>query len=362
MCTRRRAARSLRGYIAAPATSLAAVAPTLALEWHPSRNGSRTADDVTPGSRRLAAWLCPTCDHQWMSRVASRALDGNGCPRCAGQVALAGDPETLAVAQPELFEEVDQEAAVRLGIDPRRVHVHSQRPLPWRCRGNQGHRWTSSPAARMNGCVCPRCPSPTRMSSATERRLLDLLRRHFKDATGDAPAGTTGWPDGRGRLIPARCDVVIASHRLVVEYDGLRYHRTADRRRCNTDKTAALLAEGWRVVRIREEVGSRRYPASTSPRRGSNISPIATAVRCALTSIGSSRGWMTKIADTSPLLPSTPAKRAGRTSPIGSCGHLRECKWSQLVPHPRSEVDLRPLSFGSGRKGGRNVSAGQRRF
>lgn len=111
----------------------------------------------------------------------------------------------------------------------------------------------------MNGCACPHCPSLTR-SSATERHLLDLLRRRYPNARGDSPAATTRWFDRRGRLIPARCDAVVLSKRLVVEYDGLRYHRSADRRRCDTDKTIALLADGWRVVRIRERAGKRALP------------------------------------------------------------------------------------------------------
>lgn len=245
-----------RGYVASDTTSLAARLPELASEWHPTFNGARTSDDVTPGSRHSAAWLCGRCGHAWSARISSRALNGNGCPRCAGQVALPGDSATLAVAQPELYADVDLREARRLGIDPLRIHARSRRAVPWQCRRDERHRWTATPASRMSGCVCPHCPSLGR-SSATERRLLDLIRRQFSDAVGDAPAGDTRWADSRGRLLPARCDIVIASSRLVVEYDGLRYHSSADRRRCDTDKTAALLAVGWRVVRIRERAGTR---------------------------------------------------------------------------------------------------------
>jgi len=216
-----------RGYVASATTSLAAEVPDLARQWHPTLNGQRSASDVTPGSRRTAIWLCCECDHVWSARVSSRALGGNGCPRCAGQVAEPGDPQTLAVAQPELYAELDLLALDRLGLDPTTIHVRSQRRLPWRCRLRSEHRWTSSPAARMNGCGCRQCPSSTR-SSAIERRLLDLVRSHHADAIGDAPAGGTRWADRRSRMIAARCDVVVPSVRLVVEYDGIRYHRSAD--------------------------------------------------------------------------------------------------------------------------------------
>lgn len=245
-----------RGYAADTTTSLSTRLPDLAREWHPTLNGGRTANSVTPGSRRTVTWLCGECDHEWPARVSSRALSGNGCPRCAGQAAEPGDPTTLAVAQPELYAELDQAGVERLGLDPSTLHARSQRRVPWQCQVDPDHGWTASPAARMNGCGCRQCPSYAR-SSATERRLLDLLRRRYDDAIGDAPAGATRWPDSRGRAIPARCDVVVPSMRLVVEYDGLRYHASADRRRCDDAKTAALLADGWRVVRIRERAGTR---------------------------------------------------------------------------------------------------------
>ena len=248
-----------RGYSADPTTSLAALCPGLAREWHPDRNGRRTPHDVTPGSRHNVWWTCRDCTFEWSARISSRALDGNGCRRCAGQEALPGDPATLAVAHPDLYVELDAPAVVAMGIDPLAVHVRSNRKLPWVCRVDSSHRWTTSSAARMNGCVCPRCPS-LGWSSAVQRRLLDLISARFPDAVGDAAAGETRWTNSRGHSIAAKCDVVIASARLVVEYDGVRFHRATDRRRCDLEKTRALLADGWRVVRIRERAGTRTLP------------------------------------------------------------------------------------------------------
>jgi hypothetical protein len=84
-----------RGYKASETTSLAACKPLLAAQWHPTENGPRTPAKVTPGSHRVVWWLCPDCNYEWPARISSRALDGNGCTRCAGQVALPGDPNTL---------------------------------------------------------------------------------------------------------------------------------------------------------------------------------------------------------------------------------------------------------------------------
>jgi hypothetical protein len=245
-----------RGYRADHTTSLATLAPELAKQWHPTRNGERTPASVTPGSRRVAAWLCTKCAYDWCARVSSRALDGNGCPRCAGQEALPGDSTTLAVAQPELYAELDVDGVKNLGLDATTIHVRSNRRLPWICRTNGDHRWSASPAARMNGCRCPYCP-PLGQSSHQERGLLAAVLDRCGDAIGNAHVGDVRWSDRRGRSLRARCDIVVPSLRLVIEYDGLRYHDALDRRRRDRDKTVALLAARWRVARVREATASK---------------------------------------------------------------------------------------------------------
>lgn len=275
-----------RGYSADLTTSLAANCPDLAGEWHPTRNVTRTPYDVTPGSHHDVWWTCSECAFEWRARISSRAKDGNGCRRCAGQEALPGDPVTLAVAHPDLYVELDAPGVAAMGIEPLAVHVRSNRKLPWVCRDDSRHRWTTSPAARMNGCVYPLCPS-LGWSSAVERRLLDLLTVRFPDAVGDAAAGETRWTNSRGHSIAAKCDVVIASLRLVVEYDGLRFHRDANRRRCDNEKTRALLADGWSVVRIRERAGTRLLPdldftadglLQMQHRYGDSLLPVVDAI------------------------------------------------------------------------------------
>jgi hypothetical protein len=49
-----------------------------------------------------------------------------------------------------------------------------------------------------------------------------------------------------------RPDVVLPSLRTVVEYDGRAWHGFAQAIERDTGKTAALIADGWRVFRLRE--------------------------------------------------------------------------------------------------------------
>lgn len=61
---------------------LATVKPKLVKEWHPTKNGTLTPNDVTPGMRRKVWWKC-ALDHEWEAAIISRGRNrGSGCPWC----------------------------------------------------------------------------------------------------------------------------------------------------------------------------------------------------------------------------------------------------------------------------------------
>ncbi len=71
-----------------PDTSLAAVHPRVALEWHPTLNGALTPDMVSAGGgKRVRAWFqCPKDPtHVFRALVCNRAKLSAGCPRCCGR-------------------------------------------------------------------------------------------------------------------------------------------------------------------------------------------------------------------------------------------------------------------------------------
>ncbi len=66
---------------------LAVVAPGVAAQLHPTRNGLTTARAVPAGSEARAWWRCPA-GHEWQALVRSRTR-GSGCPYCAGRLPTA---------------------------------------------------------------------------------------------------------------------------------------------------------------------------------------------------------------------------------------------------------------------------------
>jgi len=54
--------------------------PELSKEWHPTKNGKLTPNDVTFGSGKKIWWRCFLCGNEWKATVVSRS-DGHGCPK-----------------------------------------------------------------------------------------------------------------------------------------------------------------------------------------------------------------------------------------------------------------------------------------
>ena len=62
------------------------VDPTLAKEWHPNKNGSRTLRDVTPERRKKVLWKCQR-GYERETAICHRKRDRD-CPYCIGPAYL----------------------------------------------------------------------------------------------------------------------------------------------------------------------------------------------------------------------------------------------------------------------------------
>jgi len=68
--------------------SLLALAPRVAKQWHPNKNGKLKPTDVMAGTPRKVWWQCPESkQHVWFAAVCfrTRAVKPVGCPYCAGR-------------------------------------------------------------------------------------------------------------------------------------------------------------------------------------------------------------------------------------------------------------------------------------
>ena len=123
---------------------------------HPLPAEVRVADaaagSVKPGSHRKLRWRCAQ-GHSWEAPVYSVALDGCGCPYCAGKLPIPGKTD-LATLEPELTAQFDRE---KNDLQPEQLLPSSHAKVWWRC--SLGHSWQAAPFSRIGekGSGCPYC-------------------------------------------------------------------------------------------------------------------------------------------------------------------------------------------------------------
>jgi len=124
--------------------------PTLAKEWHPTKNGALLPTMVRTGSGQKVWWICSK-GHEWEADISSRNK-GNGCPVCASKKVLEGDND-LQTSNSTLASEWNYEK--NNGLTPADVTANSHKKVWWKC--SKGHEWEAIIKTRNNGNGCPVC-------------------------------------------------------------------------------------------------------------------------------------------------------------------------------------------------------------
>lgn len=218
-------------------------------QWDVEKNAPLTPADVSIGSNRKVAWVCPQAtDHQWTASVGQR-VSGRGCPFCAGH--RVSSTNRLSTLRPDIASQLDAE---RSGISADDLSVGSNHIVWWNCPSDPGHAPWLAPVLRRTGghkgggAGCPSCHLVH--TSAQELRLkaelsqvlpIDPRRSHV--------------PNTKGRLekVDMVAEDVACGLRLVLEFDGLWWHKSGSSPKRDADKARRLQQAGWTVVRIREE-------------------------------------------------------------------------------------------------------------
>ncbi|MFS0698225.1 zinc-ribbon domain-containing protein [Streptomyces nitrosporeus] len=70
------------GRVVTAENSLQAVAPDVAAQWHPAKNGALKPIDIVAGSNQRVWWRCIR-GHEWQAYVGTRVGQGTRCPSCS---------------------------------------------------------------------------------------------------------------------------------------------------------------------------------------------------------------------------------------------------------------------------------------
>lgn len=141
------------------ANSLAALFPELVKEWHPTKNGALTANDVRPGSSQKIWWRCKRSKHIWQAQPKYRTGNNVGCPYCSGRRVCPTN--SLAALFPKLAKQWHQTKNGTL--TPHNIRPGSNTKVWWQCMEQSTHIWQAHPNSRIglkSGCPhCARIPT-----------------------------------------------------------------------------------------------------------------------------------------------------------------------------------------------------------
>ena len=138
------------GNLILPEKSIAAKYPHLLEEWHPTKNGDLSPEEIGPHSMQRPWWICKA-GHEWKAYVGNRTK-GATCPHCAGKAFTS--ERCLAVRYPELV--IEWHPGLNDDLTPFDVTYGCDRNVWWRCA--QGHEWKAVIKDRSGkGIGCPYC-------------------------------------------------------------------------------------------------------------------------------------------------------------------------------------------------------------
>ena len=151
-CSKSRRGKTFTKQVVRRVGSLAETMPDLAKEWHPTKNGTLSPDNISASHSKAVWWLCPQCGYEWQASPNNRKK-GVGCPCCGGRVPKSGVND-LATLYPELLKEWDY--SKNTDLEPRQLLPGSGKKAWWKC-SRCGHEWHAIIANRTKGHGCPKC-------------------------------------------------------------------------------------------------------------------------------------------------------------------------------------------------------------
>lgn len=173
--------------------SIAEVAPELIKEWHPTKNGSITPENVYAKSAHKYWWKCSQ-GHEWQAAAAKRASMHRGCPYCTNQRVLKGYNDLASQ-----FPEIAKQWSPNNEVAPDEVIAKSAKEYLW--IGDCGHEWKAAISSRRKGCGCPYCANQKVLPGFNDLQTLN-------------PTLLQEWNyEKNGSLLPS--DVVAGSEKKV---------------------------------------------------------------------------------------------------------------------------------------------------
>lgn len=98
--------------------------PHIAKEWHPTKNGNLTPNNIKSKSNKKVWWLCSK-GHEWEARVDSR-INGNGCYICSKEVQTSYPEQAIFFYIKKIYPDaINGYSNKKLGISEIDIYIPS---------------------------------------------------------------------------------------------------------------------------------------------------------------------------------------------------------------------------------------------
>ena len=186
--------------------SLAIRFPSIAKEWHPTKNGNITPEMVSRGSNKRFWWKCQLCGFEWQATVANRVL-GRNCPQCSKKQASKKHRDSIVISRgslsekyPQLIDEWDFE---KNEVLPSEISAGSGEKAWWKC-SSCGYEWLADIHSRVKGNGCPICGR-----ARQNKKHHDSALKNNGSLLENCPDLCKEWDYNSNTISPA--DIVVGS-------------------------------------------------------------------------------------------------------------------------------------------------------
>ena len=210
----------------------------LSNQWHPTRNGDLTPNDVTEFSNKKVWWQCEN-GHEWEAVISNRSY-GRGCPFCSNQRIC--DDNSLQTLNSTLAKQ--WHPTKNGNLNPNHVTAGSNKKIWWLCE--KGHEWEAIIGNRAKGIGCPIC-SRSSQTSFPEQAIYFYLKNVYSD-TLNRYKYNNKW----------EIDVFVPSLNFGIEYDGVYYHQ--HKKKSDSRKKLQILSTDIYFIKVVEIDGDTIEP------------------------------------------------------------------------------------------------------
>lgn len=202
--------------------------PSVAKEWHPTKNKNLRPENFTAGSETKIWWLCKN-KHEWQAQIYSRTKLKTYCPYCKNR--RVNKDNSLASLYPKIVKEWDFDKNKK---HPNEYVYGSHSKVWWKCKF--GHEWQAIIFSRtIKKTNCPKCSPQT---SKPELLIFSEIKSIFEGCKH------------RHKIKGQEVDLFLEELNIGIEYDGYYFHK--DRLEKDRNKNDILKNDLFRLIRFRE--------------------------------------------------------------------------------------------------------------